>query len=297
MQRVLISGASGLIGSTLAPHLQLQGIEVVRLVRRPPASEQEILWDPERHLSRELASGFDAVVHLSGESVAGRWSESRKARIRNSRIASTRNLAQALASASKPPAAFICASAIGYYGDRGSEVLTEESEPGRGFLAEVCREWESATAAAAQAGIRVVNLRIGIVLGRDGGALKPMLMPFRLGVGGRAGHGDQWWSWIHLADLVAAIVHILTTELRGPVNLTAPGALRNTEFAKIIGKVLHRPALLPTPAWALRLALGEFADQGVLASARVEPAKLLVSGFRFKFPALEPALLDVLTTN
>jgi uncharacterized protein (TIGR01777 family) len=265
---------------------------VVRLVRRPAASAAERQWDPAQAIAPATVEGFDAVVHLSGESVAGRWTQAQKKKIRDSRVVSTRNLALALARTSQKPPTFLCASAIGYYGNRGDEVLTEESAPGEGFLAEVSREWEQSTSPAAAAGIRTVNLRIGLVLSREGGALKPMLLPFRLGLGGKIGSGRQWWSWIHIADLVSAVQHILETgqSIAGPVNLTAPNPVTNAEFTRALADALHRPSVLPIPAFAARLAFGEFADAGILASARVIPKALLGSRFTFRFPSLSDAL-------
>jgi len=241
----------------------------------------------------DLVSGFDTIIHLSGESVAGRWTEAKKKRIRDSRVASTQNLSNALAKAATPPKTFICASAIGYYGNRGEEILNEESPSGTSFLAEVCREWEAATEVAAHAGIRSVNLRIGLVLSPNGGALKQMLWPFRLGLGGKIGSGRQWWSWIHIEDLVCAVHHILQNEsLKGSVNMTAPNPATSAEFTKILAEVLKRPAIFPVPAFAARLAFGEFADEGLLASARVMPRKLMESGFEFRNQELQPALKD-----
>jgi len=327
MPRILISGASGLVGSALVPLLESRGCEVMRLVRHAPWTDYERQWNPMQDVPPNLASGFDAVVHLSGESVAGRWTSGKKRRIRDSRVVSTRNLSQALASAEKKPAVFLCASAIGYYGNRGEEILTEDSPSGSGFLAEVSREWETSTMPASDAGIRTVNLRIGIVLSRNGGALKQMLLPFRLGLGGRIGNGLQWWSWIHIDDLISAIWHILQSTathdtpfvegrapvpsassgqalsevegsspgpLSGPVNMTAPNAVTNAEFTRDLASQLHRPAILPIPAFAARLAFGEFADEGLLVSARVQPKKLLASGFTFQFPNLGEALKALL---
>ncbi len=304
MARVLISGASGLLGSALMPSLESHGYEVVRLVRRPPRIGEEIQWDPMREIPPQLVSGFDAVINLSGESVSGRWTEERKNSIRTSRVISTQNLSHALAQTENPPQTFVCASAIGFYGNRGEEVLTEESSSGAGFLAEVSREWEAATEPAAHAGIRTVNLRIGIVLGRKGGALKQMLLPFRLGLGGKIGSGRQWFSWIHIDDLVAAVLHILGTvertapspsrEICGPVNMTAPNPVTNAEFTKALGAALNRPTIFSVPAFAARLAFGEFADEGLLASARVTPQKLLGTEFAFRFPHLHTALGDLL---
>jgi uncharacterized protein len=284
-----------LIGSALIPDLESRGSEVIRLVRRAANRPNELQWDPMSGISPRRVSGFDVVIHLSGESVAGRWNAEKKSRIRESRVVSTKNLAQALAGTEHKPQVFICASAIGVYGSRGDEVLAEDSPSGSGFLAEVSREWESATAPAGNAGIRVVNLRIGIVLAHNGGALKAMLLPFRLGLGGRIGSGRQLWSWIHMDDLVAAVWHIVQTKTaRGPVNLTAPNPLTNAEFTEALARVLHRPAIFPVPRFAARLALGEFADEGLLASARVVPRKLLESGFEFKYPGLSDALRALL---
>ena len=242
-----------------------------------------------------LVSGFDVVIHLSGETVAGRWIAAKKTRIRDSRVISTTNLSDALAKSERPPKTFICASAIGYYGNRGNEILTEQSSSGTGFLSEVCREWEAATHAAANAAIRTVNLRTGLVLSPDGGALKQMLLPFRLGLGGRIGSGRQWWSWIHIEDFVAAVHHILhDNSLRGPVNMVSPNPVTNSEFTRTLAAVLKRPAILPIPAFAARLAFGELADEGLLTSARVEPKRLITGGFEFKFPQLDSALQDLL---
>jgi uncharacterized protein len=309
MSRVLMSGASGLIGSKLVPSLEAHGCQVTRLVRRLSRDAHELQWDAMRPVPPELISGFEAVIHLSGESVTGRWTEAKKNRIRQSRVASTQNLSQALANAEPRPKTFICASAIGYYGNRGDEILTEESVSGDGFLPEVCREWEAATKTANDAGIRTVNLRIGLVLSRDGGALKPMLLPFRLGLGGKIGSGRQWWSWIHIVDLVSAIHHILQNasngnverrasppgyQISGPINMTAPNPVTNADFTRALAGTLKRPVILPVPAFAARLAFGELADEGILASARVVPRKLLESGFQFKYRELRPALETLL---
>jgi hypothetical protein len=295
MLRIHISGASGLVGSALVAFLESHECEVTRLVRHAPRTDHEQQWNPMQDVPPNLASGFDAVIHLSGESVTGRWTSAKKDRIRDSRVVSTCNLSQALAFAEKKPAVFLCASAIGYYGNPGEEVLAEESPSGTGFLAEVSREWEAATKPASDAGIRTVNLRIGIVLSRDGGALKQMLLPFRLGLGGQIGSGSQWWSWIHIDDLISAIWQILKTDaVSGPVNMTAPNPATNAEFTRTLATALHRPAILPIPAFAARLAFGEFADEGLLAGARVAPKKLLASGFTFRFPNLGDALKALL---
>jgi len=298
VSRILISGASGLIGAALVSVLESSGDEVFRLVRRALRNERELQWDPERAVPPELVSGFNAVIHLSGESVAGRWTTAKKQRIRDSRVVSTANLANAIARAEKPPQTFICASAVGYYGNRGDEVLTEESVSGSGFLAEVSREWEAAASPAANAGARVVNIRIGIVLSRDGGGLKQMMLPFRLGLGGKIGSGRQWWSWIHIDDLVAAVVFILqNVEMHGPVNMVSPNPVTNAEFTWTLARVLHRPAILPVPAFAARIAFGEFAKEGLLSSAKVMPKGLLQTEFRFRYPELEEGLTQLLAAR
>ena len=304
VETVLISGASGLIASALLPFLDSHGCDITRLVRRPAQDTREIQWDPMQPVPPNLVSGLDVVIHLSGESVGGRWTSSRTRRIRESRVLSTRHLSQALASAEKKPRVFLCASAIGYYGNRGDQILTEGSPGGTGFLADVCREWENATKPALEAGIRTLNLRIGIVLSREGGALKQMLLPFRLGLGGRIGNGRQWWSWIHIADLVAAVWHILggmeggassPVQLSGPVNLVSANPATNADFTRALADALHRPRLLPMPAVAAKLAFGQFADEGLLASAKVEPDKLLASNFVFRFPDLASAFGHLLS--
>jgi len=296
--KVLLSGSSGLVGSALVPVLTGGGYEVVRLVRSQPGPEtSEVRWDPETgSIDGAGLKGVDAAVHLAGESIAaGRWTAARKARILESRVRGTRLLAETLAGLEEPPKALVSASAVGYYGDRGEETLREESGSGSAFLSEVCRQWEAATEPAAAAGIRVVNLRFGVILASAGGALPRLLTPFRLGVGGTLGSGKQFMSWIALDDVIGAILHALTTEaLRGPVNAVAPQAATNREFTKTLGRVLGRPTLFPMPACAARLAFGEMADELLLASQRVEPAKLLASGYQFRFPDLESALRHIL---
>jgi hypothetical protein len=294
MSRILISGASGLIGSALAASFEARGDEVFRLVRRAPTSGNEIQWDPMREVPTQLVSGFDAVAHLSGENVAGRWTEAKKRRIRDSRVISTQNLTRALATANVKPDTFVCASAIGYYGNRGDEVLTEESPVGSSFLAEVSREWEGATQPAFDVGIRTVNLRTGIVLSARGGALKEMMLPFRLGLGGRIGSGRQWWSWIHMDDFLATVHWIVAkTEINGPVNMTAPNPVTCADFAKALAAALKRPAVLPVPSFVAKLVFGEFAEAGMLASARVSPKMLLESGFGFRYPDISAALVSL----
>ena len=292
--RVLVSGASGLIGSALIPSLKSRGFHVVRLVRGGSASGDQVAWDPSQPLSPEAVPGFQAVVHLSGESVANRWSDRKKVKIRNSRVDSTSTLAQALARTEKRPQVFVSASAIGIYGNRGDEVLREESTPGGGFLAEVCREWEAAAQPAADAGIRCAQIRTGVVLSSEGGALQKMLPPFRMGVGGNLGSGRQWMSWIHIQDMVGAINHILKTDLlRGPVNLVAPKPVTNAEFTKTLGAVLSRPTIFPVPAFVMKLAFGQMAEEVLLTSQRVEPAKLVSSGYPFQYSDLRKALESV----
>jgi len=296
--KVLVSGSSGLVGSALAPFLTGSGHQVVRLVRSQPRDEaSEVRWDPEAGAIDKAGLGaVDAAVHLAGESIAaGRWTAARKVRILESRVKGTRLLAETLAGLKQRPKVFVSASAVGYYGDRGEETLTEESGPGSAYLSEVCRQWEAAAEPAAASGIRVVNLRFGIVLSAAGGALPRLLTPFRLGLGGRLGSGKQFMSWIAIDDVVGAIVHALMTEaLRGPANAVAPQPVTNREFTKTLGRVLGRPTLFPMPACAARLAFGEMADELLLASQRVEPARLLASGYQFRFPHLEGALRHLL---
>ncbi|MGB9234825.1 MAG: TIGR01777 family oxidoreductase [Terriglobales bacterium] len=294
MDRVLISGASGPIGTALVPSLEKTGAEIARLVRGAARNAGQVSWDPLGDLRPAAVSGFRAVVHLAGESVVGRWTAAKKQAIRESRVRGTRSVASALARAESKPQVLVCASAIGFYGNRADQILTEESASGSGFLAEVSREWEAASKVAAKAGIRTVNLRIGLVLSGQGGALPKMLTPFKMGLGGRLGSGKQWWSWIHVDDIIGAIHHVLETEsLSGPVNLVSPGPVRNQEFTNVLARVLARPAFLPVPAFAARLALGEMAEELMLSSQRVEPAKLRTSGYRFQFEDLRAALEDL----
>jgi hypothetical protein len=296
--RVAVSGSTGLVGSQVVASLSAAGHEVVRLVRRAPApGEKAVRWDPEKgEVDAAGLEGLDAVVHLAGENIAsGRWNAARKAAIRDSRVNGTRLLCDALAGLARPPKALLCASAIGYYGDRGADVLTEESSPGAGFLPEVCREWEAASEPAVRKGIRVVALRIGVVLSPRGGALSRMLPPFRAGLGGVIGDGRQYVSWVALDDLVGIVLHALQSgELRGPVNAVAPVPVTNRELTEALGKVLSRPTLLPVPAFALRLAVGEMADALLLASARVVPRRLEETGYNFRYPELGGALRHLL---
>lgn len=291
--KVLVTGSTGLIGSAFVKALHAQGHQVVRLVRAPLASSEPVVkWDPVvGTIDTAGLEGLDAVVHLAGETIARRWTAARKRNIRASRVAGTQLLAQTLARLAHPPKTLISASAIGYYGDRGDMVLREDSGPGRGFLSEVCIEWEQAAQPAAQAGIRVAHPRIGVVLTTAGGALKQMLLPFRLGLGGVLGSGRQYWSWIAFDDVIEGLLHALHNEnLSGPFNLVAPQPVTNREFTKVLGRVLSRPTVIPAPKFALRLLLGEMAEGLLFASARVEPAKLLASGYPFRYSDLEEAL-------
>jgi uncharacterized protein (TIGR01777 family) len=294
LERVLVSGVSGPIGAALLPYLESQGARIVRLVRGPARRPDQISWDLLRPLAPAAVSGFEAVIHLAGENVAGRWTEGKKKAIRESRVQGTRHLAEALAQTQSRPRVLICASAIGFYGNRGDEVLTEASPAGGGFLPEVTREWEAASRIAEDAGIRTVNLRFGLVLSPKGGALKKMLTPFKLGLGGRVGSGQQWWSWIHVDDIVGALHHALqTNSLAGPVNLVAPNPVRNADFTQALASVLRRPAFFHVPTFAAQLAFGEMADELLLSSERVEPAKLRDIGYAFRFTELRLALEDL----
>ncbi len=297
---IAVSGSSGLVGSALVERLEADGHLVRRMVRGSShASERDIAWQPaEGRLAVDALNGVDVVIHLGGESIAsGRWTESKRRRIRESRVDSTRLLAETIARMQTPPRTLLCASAVGYYGNRGDEILTEEAAPGHGFLAETCRDWEAAAEAARSAGIRVVHLRFGVVLSPQGGALRQMLPLFQLGLGGRLGSGKQYMSWITLADCVGAICHVLDhDDLAGAVNVTAPEPVTNRQYTSLLAKALRRPAFLPAPSAALRLVLGPMADELLLASTRVTPEQLLQSGYTFQHSRLESAfgsLLDV----
>ncbi|MGH9500842.1 MAG: TIGR01777 family oxidoreductase [Terriglobales bacterium] len=293
--KVLLSGSSGLIGSALLLALRADGHDVKCLVRGAAISPGQVLWHPAGPLVPDAVSGFDAVIHLAGESIAARWTKTRKRRIAESRIPATQHLATALCKARQRPRVFICASAIGYYGDRGEEILREDSPSGQGFAAEVCRQWEAAAQAVAGSGIRAVQIRTGVVLSAAGGALAKMLPPFRMGAGGKVGSGRQWMSWIDLRDEVGAIQHLLAAEsVSGPVNLVSPNPVRNAEFTKTLAAALHRPAIFPMPAFAARLAFGRMADELLLASQRVQPAKLKSSGYEFHSPDLRTTLEGIL---
>ncbi|MCS6772382.1 MAG: TIGR01777 family oxidoreductase [Kiritimatiellae bacterium] len=291
--KILVTGSSGLIGSALVQHLTACGHYVIRLVRKDPdRSRGDLMWDPAAgRIERSGLERLDGVVHLAGESILGLWTESKKQRIYRSRVPATEFLMESLAGLTHRPRVIISASAIGYYGNRGDTWLNEQSPPGHGFLASVCVDWEKATELASNAGIRVVNLRIGVVLSPAGGALKIMLPAFRLGLGGPLGSGKQYMSWIELGDLLSAINYCLEKEaLRGPVNAVAPEPVTNREFARALGRALRRPTFLPVPGFALKLLLGDLARESLLASLRVEPVALRRAGFQFACPTLPDAL-------
>jgi len=291
---VLVTGASGLVGTALVSALQAEGHPVMRAVRgEVQHPNEEVHWDPESgQVDRDKLTGVDAVVHLAGANIAGkRWTDAYKKEIRDSRVQGTRLIAETLAGLDPKPRVFACASAIGFYGDRGDAILDESAAPGEGFLPEVCLEWEQACLPAQEAGIRTVNLRFGVVLSKKGGALKEMLTPFKMGVGGVLGNGKQYMSWIVLDDAVRAIQFALENDtLAGPVNVVAPQAVTNREYTKTLGKVLGRPTIVRMPAFAARAAFGEMADDLLLASTRMVPERLQQAGFSFNFPDLEPAL-------
>lgn len=292
--RIAISGSSGLVGSELQSSLRSAGHDVFALVRQPADDSKSIApWESETEM--EKLSGFDAVVHLAGKPIAGqRWTERHKRQIRDSRVGPTQQLCESLAALPDPPPVFVCASAIGIYGDRGDEVLEEKSAPGDDYLADVARQWEAACQPAIDAGIRVVNARFGIILDPSGGALEQMLLPAKL-FGGALGSGRQWWSWIALEDTVAALVQTIEDEsISGPVNFVSPQPIQNRDFAKTLGKTLGRPAIFSAPAFALRLMLGEMADALLLSSTRVQPTKLVKAGYQYKFTHLERYLKDAL---
>lgn len=296
--KVLVSGSHGLVGTALISSLASDGHEIVRLVRAAPSSAAEVEWHPnEGRIDAAKLEGLDAVVHLAGESIAAnRWTSAKKRAIRDSRVKGTGLLSDTLARLSRPPAVFVSASAIGYYGDRGDELLTENSAPGNDFLSGVCVEWENATRPAVAKGIRTVNTRFGIILDANEGALGKMLTPFRMGIGGRVGSGKQWVSWIAIEDVVGGLKSVITdTSISGPVNFVAPNPVTNAEFTKTLGHVLSKPTLFPVPEFGVRLAFGEMADALLLASQRVEPRVLKERGFRFMWPALEPALRHLLS--
>ena len=296
--RIAVSGATGLIGGGLTPRLALAGHAVVPFVRRPlRPGEQAIAWDPARGaIDRAALEGCDAVVHLAGENVFGRWTAAKKQRIRESRVAGTRLVSETLAALERPPRVLLAASAVGYYGDQGAAELTEQAPGGDDFLAAVARDWEAATAPARQRGVRVANLRFGVVLARSGGALAKMLPAFRLGLGGPIGSGAQYFPWVALEDAVGAILYVLATDsLSGPVNVAAPHPVTQLDFVRTLGRVLRRPTILPVPPVALWLAFGREAAAFMASSQRVVPARLVAAGYRFRFGELEPALRQILS--
>lgn len=294
--RVAISGASGLVGAALSRYLSAQGATVIPLVRTRSGDPEAIFWDPMNgQIEADKLEGLDAIVNLSGENIAGKlWNAGQKEKIRQSRIKGTNLLVQTVKQLHSGPRTFFSASAIGFYGDRGSELLTEASTAGSGFLAEVCEEWEAAANNLNATGVRVINGRIGMVLSTEGGALQKMLLPFQLGAGGNLGSGQQYMSWIELADLVRAIHFCLGTDISGAVNLVAPTPVTNAQFTKAMGRVLSRPTILPAPAMALRMLLGDLADQLLLCSQRVVPVVLEKKQFDFAYPDIDRALAAAL---
>jgi uncharacterized protein (TIGR01777 family) len=297
--KVIISGASGLVGTALTKALRTEGHTVLHLVRtRNEVSSGQIRWDPlSAHVDVPSLEGADVVVHLSGASISdGRWTPARKEILRSSRLDSTRVLVDSLARLRQKPRVFVSASAVGYYGNRGDEILTESSGPGNDFLSLLARDWEAEAIRAAQSGMRTVILRFGVILSPQGGALPQMIRPFRFGAGGRLGSGRQWMSWIALEDVIDIIrSSISDSEMSGAVNVVAPNPVQNSDFAHLVGRILHRPSLLPAPPFMLRLALGEMADALLLASQRAVPERLLQSGQPFKFAEIEPALRAMLS--
>ncbi len=292
LMNIIVTGATGLVGSKLVPLLKLDGHEVVTLTRRTPRNASERQWDPAAKLPPGTLDGIEVIVHLAGENIGDRrWTAAQKQRIRDSRVIGTRLLAEAAAASRGTVKTFVCASAIGFYGNRGNEELKEDSPVGSGFLAEVCRDWEAATDPARLAGVRVVNVRMGVVLSAAGGALAKMLLPFKMCVGGVVGAGTQYMSWLTV-DEAARIYRfaVQNTDLHGPVNAVAPQAVTNAEFTKALGRVLHRPTVLPLPAFMARLAFGEMADELLLGSTRVIPTRLKAVGYQFLHPEIETAL-------
>ena len=293
--QIAITGSTGLIGKALVRALRDEGLTVIRLVRRPATAEDEVRWDPFGEVDSGALEGVDAVVHLAGAGLGDhRWTESYKRQVRDSRVEGTRTLARALARLDRRPAVLVSGSAVGFYGDTGDVAVDESAPEGEGFLAELCRDWEAAAQPAVDAGIRVVHPRTGLVLSREGGLLAKVLPLFRCGLGGRLGTGRQWMSWITVADQVAALRFLIHDGLSGPVNLTAPEPVTNAGFTAAMGRAVHRPAPFIVPAPVLRLALGEFADEGALVSQRVLPDRLAKAGFTFKHPDIGGALADVL---
>lgn len=300
---VLVSGATGFIGKALCTTLKERGLAFTAFSRRPdraksllPGVKEAYRWRPKLEPAPLAAiQGAQAVVHLAGESVAGRWNKDKKRAIRESRVVGTRNLVEAIGEAKSKPGVLVCASAVGYYGNRGEEELTEEAGPGNDFLAEVCQAWEAEALRAEEHGVRVVMPRIGMVLGRGGGALRPMLIPFKMGLGGPVGSGKQWMPWVHIDDVIGIILHAIEfANVKGPVNATAPTPVGNRDFTKTLAQVLKRPAFLPAPAFGLRILFGEFADL-LLTSQRILPKRIQETGYKFRHPTLEEALRATLS--
>lgn len=295
--KIAIAGSTGFIGAPLVSLLKKEGHHVLRLVRKSEdVTDDVVVWDLEKGvLNSSVLEGIDVAINLSGENIAGRWNEEKKKKILESRVNVTHNLCESLKNLQRPPKLLINASAAGFYGNQGDRVCTEETASGSGFLADVCRQWEAAAAPAKEKGIRVIFPRFGAVLSPNGGALKKLLLPFKMGLGGMMGSGEQYMSWVALDDVLAIFSFFLSQEnLEGPFNVSAPNAITNADFTKILGKVLNRPAVMAMPEFAARLAFGEMADEVLLSSARVEPAKLLKAGYLFRFPDLEGALRHLL---
>lgn len=293
--KVAVTGASGLVGAALVPALEQAGHEVIKLVRHEARGANERQWHPMGEADPALVDGVDAVVHLAAETIKGWWTRAKKERMVQSRVRGTEMIAKSIAAAERKPRVFISASATGYYGNRKDEVLTEESDSGRGFLAELAREWERATRPAQQAGVRTVQLRIGIVLSEHGGALQAMIPSFRMFMGGPVSNGKQFWPWITLGDVVRVILFALENDsLSGPVNACSPQHTTNREFTLALGRVMHRPAIFPLPSVVVTLVLGEMGQEALLFSARAEPAKLKAAGFTFQHPEIQQALASVL---
>ena len=293
--KILVTGASGFIGTALVRHLAANGHEPLPL-GRSRSTANAVVWNPETgEIEVEKLAGIDAVIHLAGENIAsGRWTAAKKQRLINSRLKGTHLIAETISKMVRPPSVLVSASAVGYYGDRGNEILREESAPGRGFLADLCVQWEAATEPATRRGIRVVHPRLGIVLARHGGVLGKMLLPFKLGVGGKVGSGNQYMSWITLEDLCSILLYCAqTSNLHGPVNAVTPNPVTNLEFTKALGNALSRPTIFPLPAFVARTALGEMADELLLYSARVEPRKLNNLRFGFRHSELGAALKGI----